>query len=73
MCLGAKGVYIGRPYLYGLGAGGEEGVTRCLDILHKELDITMALCGERDIHNVGMHNFARVPDYFGAGPYGKDA
>lgn len=54
--LGAKGTYIGRPFLYGLGAGGEAGVTRALDILRREMDITMALCGERDIENVGKHN-----------------
>lgn len=56
VCLGAKGVYIGRPYLYGLGAMGQAGVTKVLDIIHNEMDITMALCGERDIQNVGMHN-----------------
>jgi len=68
MCLGAKGVYIARPYLYGLGAGGEAGVTRCLEILRKEMDISMAFCGERDIQNVGMHNLLRIPKEFGAGP-----
>jgi L-lactate dehydrogenase (cytochrome) len=56
MALGAHGTMIGRPMLYGLGAGGEAGVTRALDIIRKELDVTMALCGERDIHNVGLHN-----------------
>ena len=56
MAMGAKGTFIGRAMLYGLGAGGEAGVTRALDIIRKELDITMALCGERDIHNVGLHN-----------------
>ncbi len=54
--LGAHGTYIGRPFLYGLGAGGQAGVTRAIDILRKELDTTMALCGERDINNVGPHN-----------------
>jgi len=43
--LGAKGVYIGRSMLYGLGAMGEEGVTKALEIIHKELDLTMAFCG----------------------------
>jgi isopentenyl diphosphate isomerase/L-lactate dehydrogenase-like FMN-dependent dehydrogenase len=38
--------------VYGLGAMGEEGVTKCLQIIHKELDITMAFCGHTDIHNV---------------------
>ena len=61
LCLGARGVYIGRPFLYGLGAGGEAGVTRAIEILRKELDLTMALCGERDIRNVGEHNLANQP------------
>ena len=56
MAYGAKGTFIGRPMLYGLGAGGEAGVTRVLDIIRKELDTTMALCGERDILNFGPHN-----------------
>ncbi len=50
--LGAKGVYIGRPFLYGLGAMGKEGVTLSLEIIRKELDITMALCGKRDIEDI---------------------
>jgi len=54
--LGAQGVYIGRPYIYGLGAGGEKGVTRTIDILRNELDMSMGLCGERNIDNVGTHN-----------------
>ncbi len=58
LALGAKGTYIGRAYIYGLGAAGEAGVTRALEIIYKELDTTMALCGERDIHNVGRHNLA---------------
>jgi L-lactate dehydrogenase (cytochrome) len=49
---GAKGTYIGRPFLYGLGAGGKAGVTRVLEIIQKELDITMALCGKRDIRDI---------------------
>ncbi len=54
--LGAQGVYIGRPYLYGLGAMGKPGVATAIEILRNELDVTMALCGERDINNVGKHN-----------------
>jgi L-lactate dehydrogenase (cytochrome) len=50
--LGARGTYIGRAFLYGLGAMGEQGVTKCLEILHKELDLTMAFCGHTDIHRV---------------------
>jgi len=55
VALGAKSTYIGRAFLYGLGAGGEAGVTRVLEIIRKEMDITMALCGERDIRNIGAH------------------
>ena len=50
--LGAKGVYIGRAYIYGLGAMGEAGVTKALEIIHKELDLTMALCGRTDINTI---------------------
>jgi L-lactate dehydrogenase (cytochrome) len=56
LALGAKSTFIGRAFLYGLASGGEAGVTRTLDILRRELDITMALCGERDIKNLGLHN-----------------
>ena len=52
VALGARGTMIGRPFLYGLGALGEAGVTRCLEILHKEMDITMAFCGHRDVQHV---------------------
>jgi L-lactate dehydrogenase (cytochrome) len=52
IALGAKGTYIGRSMLYGLGALGEEGVSRALQIIHKELDLTMAFCGRTDIHEV---------------------
>jgi len=50
--LGAKGTYIGRSFLYGLGALGETGVTQALEIIHKELDLTMAFCGHTQIGNV---------------------
>ncbi len=56
MALGAKGTYIGRAYIYGLGAAGEAGVTRAIEIIRNELDISMALCGEIDITKVGRHN-----------------
>jgi L-lactate dehydrogenase (cytochrome) len=52
IALGAKGTYIGRPFLYGLGAMGKDGVTLALEILRKELDMTMALCGKRSIKDV---------------------
>jgi isopentenyl diphosphate isomerase/L-lactate dehydrogenase-like FMN-dependent dehydrogenase len=51
--LGARGTMIGRAMVYGLGAMGEAGVTKALQIIHKELDITMAFCGHTDIRNVG--------------------
>src|SRR3982750_998726 len=50
--LGARGTLIGRAFLYGLGAMGEAGVTRTLEILYKELDLTMAFCGHTDIQRV---------------------
>jgi L-lactate dehydrogenase (cytochrome) len=52
LALGAKGVHIGRPFLYGLGALGEAGVTTCLEIIRNELDLTMAFCGVRDVRMV---------------------
>ena len=61
ICLGAKSTYIGRPYIYGLGAKGEAGVTEALNILHQELDTTMALCGERLLTNLGHHNLLDPP------------
>ena len=59
LCLGAKGTFIGRPFLYGLGARGERGVTQALEIIRKEMDITMALCGKRDITHAGKDWLAR--------------
>lgn len=50
--LGARGTMIGRSFLYALGAMGEAGVTRCLQILANELDISMAFCGRTDINDV---------------------
>ena len=50
--LGARGTLIGRSFLYGLGAMGESGVTRCLEIIRNELDLTMAFCGHTDIRTV---------------------
>ena len=53
IALGAKGTYIGRPFLYGLGSYGRKGVTMALEIIRRELDITMALCGKRVLREVG--------------------
>ncbi|GIL04610.1 MAG: alpha-hydroxy-acid oxidizing protein [Burkholderiaceae bacterium] len=52
VALGARGTLIGRAFLYGLGALGEAGVTKCLEIIAKELDLTMAFCGRRNIREV---------------------
>jgi L-lactate dehydrogenase (cytochrome) len=50
--LGARGTLIGRPFLYGLGALGEAGVTKCLELMAMELDKTMALCGRTQLKDV---------------------
>lgn len=60
--LGAQGVFIGRPFLYGLGAMGKEGVTLALEIIRKELDITMALCGKRNINDID-HSIIKSADF----------
>ncbi len=56
LALGAKGALVGRIMAYGLGAGGEAGVTRASRSSRKETDTSMALMGERDIRNIGLHN-----------------
>ena len=56
MCLGAKGTYIGRAFLYGLGALGKQGVSKALEIIKTEADMTMALCGKRDIKELNKDN-----------------
>jgi L-lactate dehydrogenase (cytochrome) len=53
IALGAKGTYIGRAMAYALGAQGETGVSKALELIHKELDLTMAFCGRTDINTVG--------------------
>jgi len=63
LALGAHGTMIGRAYIYGLGAMGEAGVTQALEVIHKELDTTMALCGERDIHNLSRDNLLLPQDF----------
>jgi L-lactate dehydrogenase (cytochrome) len=52
LALGAKGTYIGRAFLYGLGAMGEAGVSKALEIIHKELELSMAFCGRTQIDQV---------------------
>lgn len=64
IAMGAKGVYIGRAYIYGLGAMGEAGVTKALEVLHKEMDISMALCGRRTIDEIDK-DILLIPKDFG--------
>ncbi len=66
LAMGAKGTWIGRAYVYGLGAMGQEGVTKALEIIHKELDTSMALCGRRDVTKVDR-DILYVPKGFSDG------
>ncbi|MDR6265242.1 alpha-hydroxy acid oxidase [Roseobacter sp. N2S] len=63
--LGAKGTMIGRSFVHGLGAMGREGVKTALQVIQKELDTTMALCGERDLNNMGRNNLLIPKDFRG--------
>ncbi len=63
LALGARGCMIGRAWVYGLGAMGEAGVTRALEVIAKELDTTMALCGRRDVHALDR-DMLLIPDRF---------
>ena len=65
LSLGAKGTMIGRAYIHGLGAMGEAGVTAALEVIRKEMDITMALCGERNVRDMGRHNLLVPEDFEG--------
>jgi len=66
VAMGAKGTYVGRAYIYGLGALGEAGVTTALEVIHKELDLSMAFCGHRDIRDVNR-DILLVPRGFSDG------
>ena len=55
LALGARSCLIGRAYIFGLGAGGQAGVAKAIDILHKELDVSMALTGAKSIEDIGPH------------------
>ncbi|THD73030.1 alpha-hydroxy-acid oxidizing protein [Thalassobius vesicularis] len=63
VAMGAKGTYIGRSFVYGLGAMGEAGVTKALEVLHKEMDISMALCGRRTISDLDR-TILMIPENF---------
>jgi L-lactate dehydrogenase (cytochrome) len=58
LALGAKSCMIGRPYIYGLGAGGQAGVATAIEVIRKELDVTMALCGVKRIDQIGRQVLA---------------
>lgn len=66
IALGAKGTYIGRAYIYGLGAMGEAGVTKTLELMKNELDLSMALCGHQDINTVNK-DILMIPKGFSDG------
>ena len=72
LAMGAKGTLIGRSFVYGLGAMGQAGVTKALEVIQKELDITMALCGERDVKNLGRHNLLVPKDFEGEWAEGNE-
>ena len=63
LAMGASGTYVGRAFVYGLGAMGQAGVSSALEVIHKELDVTMALCGETKVSDLGRHNLL-VPQGF---------
>ena len=65
LAMGARGTYIGRAFVYGLGARGQRGVEEALGVIRRELDTTMALCGERDVHELGRHNLLVPKDFRG--------
>jgi len=66
LALGAKATMIGRAWVYGLGAMGQAGVTKALEVIRKELDISMALCGERDVARLRRENLLVPKGFFDA-------
>ncbi|WP_293449987.1 alpha-hydroxy acid oxidase [Planktotalea sp.] len=65
IAMGAKGTYIGRAYIYGLGAMGQAGVTKALEVIHKELDVSMALCGKRNVSELDKDVLMIPKDFTG--------
>lgn len=65
LSLGAHATYIGRSFVYGLGAMGEKGVSTALEVIRKELDISMALCGEKDVKALRRENLLIPEDFEG--------
>jgi L-lactate dehydrogenase (cytochrome) len=65
LALGARGCLIGRPYIFGLGAGGEAGVAKAIEIIRKELDVSMALTGVKSVREIDgriLHPMAKAPE-----------
>lgn len=60
LALGADAVLLGRPVLYGLALGGQAGVEKVLSILHKELELAMALCGATSVREIGPRLLLKV-------------
>jgi len=65
LAMGAKGTYIGRSFIYGLGAMGQPGVQKALEVIHKELDTSMALCGETQVGDLNPQNLLIPEDFEG--------
>ena len=65
LAMGAKGTYIGRAYIYGLGAMGETGVTKSLEVIHKELETSMGLCGVTDVRKLSKDNLLIPANFAG--------
>lgn len=65
LALGAKSTFIGRSYIYGLGAAGQAGVTNALEVIHKELDISMALCGVQKARDLSREHVLVPSDFEG--------
>jgi len=65
LALGAKGTMIGRSFVYGLGAAGEQGVTKALEIIHKELDLSMAFCGKTNVKHLDRDILMVPCQFFG--------
>jgi len=65
LALGAKSTFIGRSYIYGLGAMGQAGVTKALEVIQKELDISMALCGVQKASQISREHVLVPADFEG--------
>ena len=65
LAMGAKGTFIGRSFVYGLGAMGQAGVTKALEVIHKELDISMALCGAQKARDLNREHLLVPADFEG--------